>query len=107
MSLGFLLVVGSCICASLGLLGMWLIARKHRVGWLVSLIANVVGIAYDSVTRQYGWIVGSIVGAVISVRAWRAWKDATDPTSNNKEKESWNSTEQPTQTPNSPATGRT
>lgn len=74
-----LLIVGSVVLAIVQLTSSWLLARKSRKGWLLSMTSNVLGIPYDTLTSQYGFVVVSSLNLVVSIRGWRAWKEDNKP----------------------------
>jgi nicotinamide riboside transporter PnuC len=70
-----LLIVGSVVLAIVQLTSSWLLARKSRKGWLLSMSSNVLGIPYDALTSQYGFVIVSSLNLVVAIRGWRAWKE--------------------------------
>jgi hypothetical protein len=73
-----LLTIGSVVLASAGLASQGLLARKHRAGWVAGLVAQVLAVPYDLVTRQYGFVALSAVAMAICVRGWRNWSQPED-----------------------------
>lgn len=71
--MSLLLTAGSVVLAILMLLSTYLISRKQREGWLVSIICNVVAVPYDYFTRQYGFWAVSAVSLAIAISAWVRW----------------------------------
>lgn len=67
------LTYGSTAVAACVLASSLLLSKRMRSGWAVSVLANAVGVAYDLVTRQPGFLAMSAVMLVISSRAWFAW----------------------------------
>ena len=68
-----LLVAGSVVLACIQLASTWLLGRKARAGWVLSVTANLVAVPYDSATSQFGFVAVSVINLAISVRAWIAW----------------------------------
>lgn len=68
-----LLTAGSAVLASAQLITMWLLARKHRGGWLASITASVAAVPYDILTGQYGFLVVDALYLAMAWRAWRSW----------------------------------
>jgi hypothetical protein len=73
-----LLTIGSVVLASVGLASQGLLARKHRAGWVAGLVAQVLAVPYDLVTRQFGFVALSAVAMGICVRGWRNWSQPDD-----------------------------
>ena len=68
------LPVCSTALASLWLVQTWLLGRKHLAGWIISMSSCCLTIPYDVVTHQFGYCVSAALGAVMSVKAYRAWR---------------------------------
>lgn len=56
------------------LFGVWLVGRKKIEGWLVGLSCQALWLFYALSTHQYGFIVSSVVFAVVYVINYRKWK---------------------------------
>jgi hypothetical protein len=65
-----LLTAGSVVLAGLNLTVMALLARSVPAGWLLGLGELVLGVPYDIVTRQFGFVAVSVVMAWVYVRGW-------------------------------------
>lgn len=63
----------SYLLTAVGVTGLWLAGRKSRIGWAVGLAAQVLWIAYAIATRQWGFIVSSIVYGAVYARNWVRW----------------------------------
>lgn len=73
-----LLLAGSVVIASLQLAGSYVISRKRAAGWVISMLTCTLAIPYDALTRQYGFIVTSVISFAIAVRAFRQWSEVTN-----------------------------
>ena len=49
---------------------MALLARSVPAGWLLGLAELAIGVPYDIVTRQFGFVAVSVVMAWVFVRGW-------------------------------------
>ena len=67
---GGLLTAGSVVLATLNLTVMALLARSVPAGWLLGLAELAIGVPYDIVTRQFGFVAVSVVMAWVYVRGW-------------------------------------
>lgn len=56
------------------LFGVWLVGRKKIEGWLIGLSCQGLWFFYALSTHQYGFIVSSVVFAVVYVINYRKWK---------------------------------
>lgn len=66
-----LLLVGPIVVSLLGLLAMYGLASKWRYCWTIYLIVQMPAIAYDVVTKQYGFIPFMLGSMVIALRGRR------------------------------------
>ena len=57
-----------------GLIPLWLMAKRNRLGWIVGMVSMGLWFVYALVTKQYGFIPGSIVYTVIYIRGFVMWK---------------------------------
>jgi hypothetical protein len=69
-----ILLYGSFGLAALNLTVQLLIARKKAYGWLVALGAQIPWTAYDIATRQYGWLILSVVYVPVYIHGWRQFR---------------------------------
>jgi len=69
-----LLIAGSVLLASVQLASTFLLTRKNRAGWIASMAACAIGLGYDIVTYQYGFLPVCVLNFILAVRAWFAWK---------------------------------
>lgn len=60
------------------LLFIWLLGYKKAWVWLLGLVNNFAWVAYSLLTKQYGFIIGSVVITFIQVRNYFAWKKAEE-----------------------------
>lgn len=60
------------LCA-LSLIGMYLVSKMKRIGWLVGILSGFTWIAYGIYTHQWGLVISSVVTGVVQVRAWWEW----------------------------------
>jgi len=63
----------SWVLATVGLIGLLFVGRKTRYGWLILLINETLWITYAVQTKQYGFILGSLVIMVICIKSYRNW----------------------------------
>ena len=73
-----LLIFGSVILAGTQAFSQLVIARKHRWGWYLALLASLLAVPYEIITRQYGFLVSCASGCIISLHALHVWKDRAD-----------------------------
>jgi len=69
-----LLTAGSIILAALNLTVMGLLARSIPAGWLLGLAQMTIGVPYDIVTRQYGFVAVTAVTVPVYVKVWRNFR---------------------------------
>lgn len=48
------------LLTSVGLLAMWLVLKRPRIGWSVGLASEGLWMAYAITTHQPGFIIGSV-----------------------------------------------
>jgi len=64
--------------ASIGiLLGIFLIAEKRRIGFLVMAIGSLLWIAYAVITGSAAQIISNIILVIINLFGWWKWKKHT------------------------------
>lgn len=56
-----------------GLLGLWLLTRKSRAGFLVGAGAMGLWLAYAWDTGQWGFVPGIVVYTLVHVKGFREW----------------------------------
>lgn len=66
-----LLELGSVILATMMLVGTAAIVHGQRNGWLYLCLMQLPATVYDVLTRQWGFILTGLVGAVLYWRGWR------------------------------------
>jgi len=69
------LVAWSWILALSGICGLTAIGKKIRWGWVWMLVNEGLWMTYAIATKQYGFIVGSILYAVTYYRGFIKWKE--------------------------------
>lgn len=57
-----------------GITSSWLLGRRNRYGWIVSLVCQVVWLYVASATHQWAFVPSSFVYGVLAIRGWRSWK---------------------------------
>jgi hypothetical protein len=73
VSLHTLLVAGSVLLAALQLVYNWLLKGRRRAGWALVFFVNIIGLPYDWLTAQYGYLALTVLNFPIAVRAWIEW----------------------------------
>lgn len=68
-----ILTIGSILLACIQLASTYLLTRKNRRGWLLSITANIVALPYDTITGQYGFLPVCGLNLAMACRAWIAW----------------------------------
>lgn len=63
----------SWLLSCVGGLGIFLAGRKDWRGWAVGIISEVLWLVYAVVTKQYGFIFGSILYSTILVNNLVGW----------------------------------
>jgi hypothetical protein len=74
VSAAWLLTAGSSVIAVTGTAGNWLTARKHASGWLLILAAQLIGLPYNVITAQWGFIPVTLLAIPASVLGWRNFR---------------------------------
>ena len=72
-----LLIGGSVILALIQLCSSWMLSQKKRLGWILSISANIFALPYDTLTTQYGFVIVSLINLIIGIRAWILWREET------------------------------
>jgi hypothetical protein len=65
----------SWILTFYSLIGVWMVGRKWKSGWLVSLSCQVLWFIYAVTTNQYGFIFSALVFSWIYIVNYRKWKN--------------------------------
>jgi len=74
------LALGSVLLSLLNLASAALIAEDRRAGWLVALGAQIPWTCYDVWTRQFGFLLLTLIYIPVYVRGWRkARRAGTSP----------------------------
>ena len=63
----------SWVLSVIGLLGTFLTGRKYWWGWAIMSFYNALWIVYSIVSKQYGFIVASVVYQFIYAKNLRDW----------------------------------
>ena len=63
----------SWLLAAVGIFGLWLAGRKDYRGWFVGLGAQILWIAYATVTHQWGFYVSALAYGYIYGRNGMIW----------------------------------
>lgn len=72
------LTLVSVLLALLNLASAALIADRRRVGWLVALGAQIPWTWYDVWTRQFGFLLLTLLYVPVYVRGWRTARHPAD-----------------------------
>lgn len=65
---------GSAAIGVVQMLGWYLISKKQRAGWWVTMCSGLTLTAYNVYTGQYGFLPVAAVGFTVNVNALRTWK---------------------------------
>lgn len=63
----------SYLLTAVGVFGLWLSGRKDGRGWLVSLGAQFLWLAYAITTQQWGFLVSCFAYGWVYAKNARAW----------------------------------
>lgn len=66
-----LYIAGSVLLSVLNVVGMWLLAGRHRGAWLFLIILQALWVPYDVVTHQYGFLLPGLATGWVCWRGWR------------------------------------
>ena len=64
----------SWLLCSWAVAGLLVIGNRKPVGWIISFTSEFAWGAYAVSSRQYGFLVMSVIFAVVHARNWRKWK---------------------------------
>lgn len=64
----------SIVLAAGALFTAWQVGNRQRVGFLLALGLQAGWIVYSVISKQWGFLVSSIIFAGMNVRNWRKWK---------------------------------
>ena len=73
-----MVTLASALLALLNLAGAALIADRRRVGWLVALGAQIPWTWYDVWTRQFGFLLLTLIYVPVYLRGWHKARHVTD-----------------------------
>ena len=66
-------LIGSAILSALDLIGLAMVARHQKRGWLVLLVMNAVGLPYQFFSWQWPFMIPGVLGIGIAVMAFASW----------------------------------
>lgn len=69
----------SYLLAGVGILGLFIAARRPRLGWSISIAAQGLWLCYALATHQYGFIGASVAYTFVYARLLRAARAAVAP----------------------------
>ena len=58
----------------LGLLGTYFTSKKYWWGWLYLFLLNFAWVAYALFTKQYGFLLASVVYGILYLRTMLKWR---------------------------------
>lgn len=58
----------------LGITSSWLLAHRHRSGWLFSLAVQVIWVPVAIITHQWAFLPMSLLYGVNGVHGWLEWR---------------------------------
>jgi hypothetical protein len=64
------LMIGSLILALINAIVMWLLAKGHHFGWVITTFAQGLWIPYCILSDQYGFLIMAIIHIWIGIRGW-------------------------------------
>lgn len=56
------------------LLGMYLLSRRLRIGWVPTILGEICWGVYGGWTHQWGLLLGGLVTAIVQCLAWMKWR---------------------------------
>jgi len=62
------------VAATLMLVGLWMVANKKRNGFLVTVVASVVGALVSLMAVQYGFLLSNVAMVFVALRGYLLWK---------------------------------
>ena len=62
------------LSAIAGILGLYLVSEKKRIGFLVTAIAVLLAVIVALMAGQYGFLVANTVTLILSIRGFYRWK---------------------------------
>jgi len=62
------------VAATLMLVGLWMVASKKRNGFLVTVIASIVGAGVSLMALQYGFFLSNTAMVFVALRGYLLWK---------------------------------
>jgi hypothetical protein len=66
------------ILDSVTFVGVFLLAHKHRIGWIMSVFAQLVWMTYAISTQQWGFIPGILAYTTVSIHGYVYWTDHSE-----------------------------
>lgn len=62
----------------INLLGLFLLSRRRRLGWLLTFVGETSWGVYGLSTAQWGLALGGFVTAVVQLVGWFRWRRSRD-----------------------------
>jgi len=62
------------VAATLMLVGLWMVANKKRSGFMVTVVASIVGAVVSAMALQYGFLLSNIAMVFVALRGYILWK---------------------------------
>lgn len=75
----WLITYGSWCLAPFGLLGMWVVGKKQRWGWVLGMSTQSLWAFYAVGTGQYGFLIGTVSYFLIYAANFLRWTRDGDP----------------------------
>jgi len=67
-------VTWSFALAAIGILGLYLAGKRNAYGWAIGLAAQLLWVAYATVTEQYGFYISALGYGWVYARNFLAWR---------------------------------
>lgn len=67
----------SYVLAAVGIVGLYLLGSKKRVGWLIGIFAQILWVVYAFATQQYGFILSAVAYAFVNIRGYKLFEKKT------------------------------
>lgn len=58
----------------LGFLGMWLLGKRHKVGFIFTGLGMISALIVALLASQYGFMVANFIMIILSARNYILWK---------------------------------
>jgi hypothetical protein len=63
------------ILSAASLFGFWIVGKKRRSGWMVSLCVEVLWAVWSVLYREWGFLASVFPFAALYIRNWWLWRD--------------------------------